>query len=59
MEQTNACVLEEVPLFNVLSVIEGKALNDVGEYTDTIAICGNQPDLIRNALEMNVNCLIL
>ena len=82
MELTNACVLDEVPLFNVLSVIEGKVLNDVGEYTDTIAgeviiampesrtsslfpgknsiaICGNQPDIIRNALEMNVNCLIL
>ena len=37
MELTNACILEEVPLFNVLSVIEGKVLNDVGEYTDTIA----------------------
>ena len=82
MELTNASILEEVPLFNVLSVIEGKVLNDVGEYTDTIsgeviialpesrnasiftnkntiAICGNQPDVIRSALEMNVNCLIL
>ena len=82
MELTNACILEEVPLFNVLSVIEGKVLNDVGEYTDTIAgeviiampesrtsslfpgkntiaICGNQPEIIRNALEMNVNCLVL
>lgn len=37
MELTNACVLDEVPLFNVLTVIEGKVLNDVGEYTDTIA----------------------
>ena len=57
-------------------------INDVGEYTDTIAgevviampesrttslfpgkntiaICGNQPEIIRAALEMNVNCLIL
>lgn len=82
MELANACILEEIPLFNVLSVIEGKVLNDVGEYTDsiagevvialpesrsnclfsgknTIAICGNQPDIIRTALEMNINCLIL
>ena len=82
MELTNACILDEVPLFNVLSVIEGKVLNDVGESTDTIAgeviiampesrttslfpgkntiaICGNQPDIIRSALEINVNCLIL
>ena len=82
MELTNSCVLDEVPLFNLLSVIEGRVLNDVGEYTDTlsgdviialpesrastpfsnkntIAICGNQPDIIRSALEMNINCLIL
>jgi len=28
--------LENVPLFNVLSVLEGKVLNDAGESTDTI-----------------------
>ncbi len=28
--------LEDVPLFNVLSVLEGKVLNDAGESTDTI-----------------------
>ena len=28
--------LEEVPLFNVLSVLEGKVLNDAGENTDSI-----------------------
>ena len=26
---------------------------------DSVVICGNQPDVIRRALEMNVNCLIL
>ena len=30
-------ILEEVPLFNVLSVLEGRILNDAGENTDTIA----------------------
>ena len=75
-------VLEAVPLFNVLSVLEGKILNAAGEDTDTIAgevtialpqrqenllfnkpdsivLCGHQPDMIRRALEMNVNCLVL
>ena len=75
-------VLEAVPLFNVLSVLEGKVLNDAGESTDLIAgevtialpqsrenllfnrrdsivLCGHQPDMIRRALEMNVNCLVL
>ena len=30
-------VLEGVPLFNVLSVLEGRVLNEAGEQTDTIA----------------------
>ncbi len=82
MEAVNAAMLEEVPLFNVLSVLEGKLLNEAGENTDTISgevtialpqaqenllfnrtdsivICGHQPDMIRRALEMNVNCLVL
>ena len=75
-------VLAPVPLFNVLSVLEGKVLNDAGDHTDTlsgeifialpqnrenllfhkkesIVLCGHQPDMIKRALEMNVNCLIL
>ena len=74
--------LKDVPLFNVLSVLEGKVINDAGENTDLISgdvcialpqsrenlmfrgsdaivICGHQPDMIRRALEMNVNCLVL
>ena len=74
--------LQEVPLFNVLSVLEGTILNEAGETTDTVSgnvvialpssqdtpmwqdtdtivICGHQPDMIRRALEMNVNCLVL
>jgi len=30
-------VLEDVPLFNVLSVLEGRVLNEAGENTDTIS----------------------
>ena len=75
-------VLDEVPLFNVLSVLEGKVLNAAGEDIDTISgevtialpqsrenllfaspnsiiLCGQQPDMIRRAMEMNVNCLVL
>ena len=74
--------LEAVPMFNLLSVLEGKVLNEAGYTTDVISgevcialpqsrenllftkrdsvvICGNQPEMIRRALEMNVNCLIL
>ena len=82
MEQVSSGFLEEVPLFNVLSVLEGKILNNAGENTDTvqgevvialpqqrenllfhsknsIVICGHQPDMIKRALEMNVNCLVV
>ena len=82
MSLVTAGKLEAVPLFNVLSILEGKVLNDAGESTDTISgevsialpqsrenllfnsadsvvLCGHQPDMIRRALEMNINCLVL
>ena len=82
MALVTAGVLEEVPLFNVLSVLEGRILNEAGENIDSvfgevvialpksrenlmfndpnsIVFCGHQPDMIRRALEMNVNCLVL
>ena len=82
MELVSSGVLEQVPLFNVLSVLEGKILNDAGDNTDTISgeltialpqnrenllfnrqdsivLCGHQPEMIRRALELNVNCLVL
>ena len=26
---------------------------------DSVVVCGHQPEIIRKALEMNVNCLVL
>ena len=74
--------LEEVPLFNLLSVLDGKILNEAGEMTDVVAgeviialpqsresllnfdensivLCGDQPDMIRKALEANVSCVVV
>ncbi len=74
--------LDRVPVFNLLSVLEGKLLNEgedsadlvSGEVVialpqsresllfsdpDSVVICGHQPGLIRRALELNVNCLVL
>ena len=82
MEQIASGKLIRIPLFNILSTLEGKVLNDAGENTDllsgeiaialpqsrenlmfnkkdSIVLCGHQPDMIRRALEMNVNCLVL
>ncbi len=74
--------LTQVPLFNLLNVLDGKVLNKAGEDIDTISgdvvvalpqgrgaapyekqdsilICGNQDEVIRQALEANVSCLVL
>lgn len=72
----------EVPVYNLLSVLEGKILNEGGELKDvitgavtialpagretlmfsdanSIVICGDQPDMIRRALELQVNCVVV
>ena len=71
-----------LPVFNLLSVLEGNILNAGGELRDeisgeivialpadnenllfadpnSIVVCGNQPDMIRRALEIGVNCIIV
>ena len=72
----------ELPVYNLLSVLEGKILNEGGQMKDvvsgeiavalpagrenlefsnpnSIVICGDQPDMIRRALDLNVNCVIV
>ena len=72
----------EMPVYNLLSVLEGKILNQGGELRDVISgdvtialpasrenlvfsdsnsivICGDQPDMIRRALELRVSCVIV
>ena len=72
----------EVPVYNLLSVLEGQILNAGGEMKDvvsgevvialpvcrenlsfsdqnTIVICGDQPDMIRRAIDLRVNCVIV
>lgn len=72
----------EVPVYNLLSVLEGKVLNEGGELKDvvsgevtvalptgrenlmfsdpnSIVICGDQPEMIRRALELRVNCVVV
>ena len=75
-------VVEEVPIYNLLSTLEGMILNSGGEMKDSISgevvvalpcgrenlmltgpnsilVCGDQPDVIRHALENGVNCVIV
>lgn len=72
----------DIPVYNLLSVLEGKILNEGGEIKDVISgevtialpasrenlmfsakdsivVCGDQPDMIRRALEIGVNCVIV
>ena len=74
--------IDGLPVFNLLSVLEGRILNDAGNLVDTISgnvvialpqscenllfngrdnivLCGDQPDMIRRALDIGVSCLIL
>lgn len=74
--------IKDVPLYNLLSVLEGRILNQnisapdlisgevcialpVGREnllfseTDSIVLCGDQPDMIRRAIDLGVNCLIV
>lgn len=75
-------VVEEVPIYNLLSTLEGMILNSGGEMKDSISgevvvalpcgrenlmligpnsilVCGDQPDVIRHALETGVNCVVV
>jgi manganese-dependent inorganic pyrophosphatase len=74
--------MKDLPIYNLLSVLEGRVLNEgerikdviSGEVTialptgrenllfsrqDSIVVCGDQPDMIRRALELNVSCVIV
>lgn len=75
-------VMKEIPIYNLLSVLEGKMLNATGEMRDVISgqitvalpvcrenlmfsspdsivVCGDQPDMIRRALDLHVSCVIV
>ncbi len=74
--------VKNVPVYNLLSVLEGKVLNEGGEIRDeisgevtialpagrenllfsspdSIVVCGDQPDMIKRALELRVTCVIV
>lgn len=74
--------IEQIPVFNLLSVLEGRLLNEAGNMVDTITgdvsialpqdcsnllfssqdsivVCGQQPDMVRRALEIGVKCIII
>ena len=74
--------IDDIPVYNLLSVLEGRILNRSGELKDvvsgeitialptgrenlifsnqdSIVICGDQPDMIKRALELNVSCVIV
>lgn len=82
MMVTSQARVDAIPVFNLLSVLDGQILNENGNLVDTVSgevtialpqsrdnllfqssdclvICGNQPEMARRAIEMNVSCLII
>ena len=61
MEQIACGTLDETPLFNVLSVLEGKILNAAGENTDMVAgeICIALPQNRENLLFNKKDTIVL
>ena len=74
--------IQSVPVFSLLSVLEGQVLNEGGNMRDeisgcvtvalpvgrenllfsspdSIVVCGNQPEMIRRAFEIGVECVIV
>ncbi|MCI8910394.1 MAG: putative manganese-dependent inorganic diphosphatase [Oscillibacter sp.] len=74
--------IDSVPVYHLISVLEGRILNAAGELPevvsgevvialptcrenllfsnpDSIVVCGDQPDMIRRALEIGVSCVII
>ena len=82
METITRSYVDELPIFNLLSVLEGRIVNECSSLVDTVSgdvvialpqsfddlalihpetilICGDQPDVIDNALAHGVKCLII
>ena len=74
--------VRNVPVYNLLSVLEGQILNEGSELweevsgtvtialpagrenlmfsdRDVILVCGDQPEMLRRALELEVNCVLV
>ena len=74
--------IKDVPIYNLLSVLEGRVINASGKFKDVISgeitialptgrenllfsnpdsivVCGDQPEMIRRAMEIHVNCIIV
>ena len=74
--------VENIPVYNLISVLEGKLLHESadtpdlvsGEVTialpasrenllfsspDSVVICGDQPDMVQRALDLQVNCVVI
>ena len=73
--------VENVPIFNLVSVLEGRMITDAQDKDtlsgdiviavpqdceallfqkkESIVLCGSQPDMIRRALDIGVECLII
>lgn len=82
MDAMASCYVDNIPIFNLLSVLEGKILSreanmvntvsgevvvglpqamGVPMFTspDTVLICGQQPEVVEQAVEQNIACVVV
>ncbi len=82
MQSIERPYIDKIPVFNLLSVLEGRIMNEAGNMVDTITgevcialpqtcenllfsnkdsivVCGQQPDMVRRALQIGVKCVIV
>ena len=74
--------IDQIPVFNLVSVLEGRILNEAGNLVDTVSgevtialpqscenllfkgkdsivVCGDQPEMVKRAIDMGVSCVIV
>ena len=82
MDSVQHTQVTDVPIFNLLSALEGRVINDAEDVFDqisgevmialptagnvlkgmkpgSIVICGQQPDVVEQALQLHASCIIL
>ncbi len=82
MQSVEHPFIDQIPVFNLVSVLEGRILNEAGNLVDTVSgevtialpqscenllfkgkdsivVCGDQPEMVKRAIDLGVACVIV